>query len=197
MKIFIAGATGAVGMPLVRVLCALGHQVTGMTSAGAGVDRLRELGAEPSCADAFDAGAVRSAIKAASPDVVIDQLTWLPANPADIIRSMPDDTRLHREGGGILLSAAQDLGVSRYIVQSRGFTSMRRRDNSPTRQRGSGTTRPARSVKARERSASMRTRCLPPGHSTGLSCATASSTAPAPGIGRTAPLRIRCARAKQ
>ncbi|WP_206171227.1 NAD-dependent epimerase/dehydratase family protein [Trinickia terrae] len=75
MKIFIAGATGAVGLPLVRVLCALGHRVTGMTRAGAGVDRLRELGAQPSCADAFDSTAVRSAIEAASPDVVIDQLT--------------------------------------------------------------------------------------------------------------------------
>jgi 2-alkyl-3-oxoalkanoate reductase len=121
MKIFIAGATGAVGLPLVRVLCALGHQMTGMTRAGAGVDLLRELGARPSHADAFDARAVWSAIEAASPDVVIDQLTWLPANPADIIKSMPNDTRLHREGGANLLAAAQDLGVSRYIVQSRGF----------------------------------------------------------------------------
>ncbi|NTX29890.1 NAD(P)-dependent oxidoreductase [Burkholderia pyrrocinia] len=121
MKIFIAGATGAVGLPLVRVLCALGHQVTGMTRAGAGVDRLRELGAQVSCADAFDANAVHAAIEAAAPDVVIDQLTWLPANPADIIKSMPDDTRLHREGGANLLAAARALGVGRYIVQSRGF----------------------------------------------------------------------------
>ncbi|KVD74664.1 dTDP-4-dehydrorhamnose reductase [Burkholderia sp. ABCPW 14] len=121
MKIFVAGATGAVGLPLVRVLCTLGHQVIGMTRAGAGVDRLRELGAVPTCADAFDAGAVRSAIEVASPDVVIDQLTWLPANPADIIKSMPNDTRLHREGGTNLLAAARELGVGRYIVQSRGF----------------------------------------------------------------------------
>lgn len=121
MKIFVAGATGAVGLPLVRALCAQGHQVTGMTRAGAGVDRLRELGARPSFADAFDANAVRSAIEAASPDVVIDQLTWLPANPADIVKSMPNDTRLHREGGANLLAAAEALGVGRYIVQSRGF----------------------------------------------------------------------------
>lgn len=121
MKIFVAGATGAVGLPLVRALCTLGHQVTGMTRAGRGVDRLRELGAMPSMADAFDPKAVRAAIKAASPDVVIDQLTWLPANPADIIKSLPDDTRLHREGGGNLLAAARELGVGRYILQSRGF----------------------------------------------------------------------------
>jgi hypothetical protein len=83
----------------------LGHQVTGMTTAGPSVDRLRELGAEASSAGAFDPRAVRAAIEVASPDVVIDQLTWLSANPADIIRSMPNDTRLHREGGGNLLAA--------------------------------------------------------------------------------------------
>ncbi|AOK37806.1 NAD-dependent epimerase/dehydratase family protein [Burkholderia cenocepacia] len=121
MKIFIAGATGVIGLPLVRVLCALGHEVTGMTRAGAGVDRLRELGASVSVADAFDPKAVHTAIDAASPDVVIDELTWLPATPADIIKSMPNDTRLHREGGGNLLAAAQALGVKRYIMQSRGF----------------------------------------------------------------------------
>ena len=121
MKIFVAGATGAVGLPLVRALCTLGHQVTGMTRAGRGSDRLRELGVAVSTADAFDAEAVRRAIEAAGPDVVIDQMTWLPANPADIIKSLPDDTRLHREGGKNLLAAAEGLGVRRYILQSRGF----------------------------------------------------------------------------
>lgn len=121
MRIFIAGATGAVGLPLARSLSTLGHQVIGMTRLGSGVDRLRELGAEVSTADAFDPDAVRRAIETASPDAVIDQLTWLPANPADIIKTMPNDTRLHREGGGNLFAAAEKLGVSRYIMQSRGF----------------------------------------------------------------------------
>jgi nucleoside-diphosphate-sugar epimerase len=52
---------------------------------------------------------------------VIDQLTWLPPNPADLLKSMPLDTRLHREGGANLLAAAMELGVKRYIMQSRGF----------------------------------------------------------------------------
>ena len=121
MKIFVAGATGAVGLPLVRALCTLGHRVTGMTRAGPGVDRLRELGATASRADAFDRKAVRAAIEEAAPDVVIDQLTWLPADPADIIESLLNDTRLRREGGGNLLSAAQAVGVGRYVIQSRGF----------------------------------------------------------------------------
>jgi nucleoside-diphosphate-sugar epimerase len=121
MKIFVAGATGAVGLPLVRTLCTLGHEVTGLTRGGPGVDRLRELGASASTADAFDRQAVRDAIAAAAPDVVIDQLTWLPANPAEIIKSMPNDTRLHKEGGANLFAAAEELGVGRYILQSRGF----------------------------------------------------------------------------
>lgn len=121
MKIFVAGATGAVGLPLVRQLCTLGHQVVGMTRAGPGEDRLRALGASVSRADAFDPKAVHDAIAEASPDVVIDQLTWLPANPAEIIKSMPDDTRLHKEGGANLLAAAEAAGVGRYIMQSRGF----------------------------------------------------------------------------
>jgi 2-alkyl-3-oxoalkanoate reductase len=121
VKIFVAGATGAIGLPLVRALCALGHQVTGMTRARPNIDRLRELGADAISADAFDLRAVRSAIEAASPDVVIDQLTSLPANPADILKSIPDDTRLHHEGGGNLLTAARELGVGRYILQSKGF----------------------------------------------------------------------------
>jgi 2-alkyl-3-oxoalkanoate reductase len=121
MKIFVAGATGAIGLPLVRALCTLGHDVIGMTRAGRGGDRLRELGAVPSNVDAFDSTAVRAAIKAASPDAVIDQLSSLPVNPADILKSIPDDTRLHREGGSNLLAAARELCVGRYILQSKGF----------------------------------------------------------------------------
>jgi 2-alkyl-3-oxoalkanoate reductase len=121
MRIFIAGATGAIGLPLTRALCTLGHHVIGMTRAGARVDRLREVGAGVSYADAFDAKGVLHAIEEAAPDVVIDQLTWLPANPAEIIKSLPNDTRLRRDGGANLLSAAKAAGVRRYIVQSRGF----------------------------------------------------------------------------
>jgi 2-alkyl-3-oxoalkanoate reductase len=121
MKIFVAGATGAIGLPLVRALCALGHDVTGMTRSNRGVDCLREVGARVSRTDAFDSRAVRSAVEAASPDVVIDQLSSLPANPADILKSIPDDTRLHREGAANLLAAARELGVGRYVLQSKGF----------------------------------------------------------------------------
>ena len=121
MRVFVAGATGAVGLPLARALRTLGHQVIGMTRAGTGIDRPRELGAEASTADAFDPKAVLNAIEGAAPDVVVDQLTWLPANPADLVKSLPNDTRLRRDGGANLLSAARAVGVGRYIIQSRGF----------------------------------------------------------------------------
>jgi nucleoside-diphosphate-sugar epimerase len=121
MKIFVAGATGAIGLPLVRALCALGHKVTGMARGKRGIDSLHELGVDAFTADAFDPKAMRTAIETTSPDVVIDQLTSLPANPADILKSIPEDARLHREGGGNLLAAARELGVGRYILQSKGF----------------------------------------------------------------------------
>ena len=121
MKIFVAGATGAIGLPLVRALCTLGHKVTGIARGKRGLDCLHELGAGAFTVDAFDPKAVRTAIQTAAPDVVIDQLTSLPANPADVLKSIPEDARLHREGGGNLLAAARELGVGRYILQSKGF----------------------------------------------------------------------------
>jgi 2-alkyl-3-oxoalkanoate reductase len=121
MKIFVAGATGAIGLPLVRALREHGHDVIGMTRTERGVDLLRELGAAGSMTDAFDARAVRIAIESAAPDVVIDQLSSLPANPAEILNAIPGDTRLHAEGGENLLDAAAASGVGRYILQSKGF----------------------------------------------------------------------------
>ena len=61
MRVFVAGATGAIGQPLVRKLVANGHEVTGMTSKPEKADLVRELGAEPAVADALDAGAASSA----------------------------------------------------------------------------------------------------------------------------------------
>lgn len=121
MRIFVAGATGAIGLPLLRALCQQGHVVTGMTRTESGAKRLREFGAAAAITDAFDTSAVRRAIEVASPDVVIDQLSALPANPAEILKSMPDDTRLHAEGGANLLNAAAAFGVGRYVLQSKGF----------------------------------------------------------------------------
>ena len=121
LKIFVAGASGTLGLPLIRTLCALGYEVTGMVRASASVDRLCEVGATPAYADAFDAEQVTAAVCDAAPDIVIDQLSCLPSDPADLMKSMPNDTDLHRKGGANLLSAARQAGVRRYMVQSRAF----------------------------------------------------------------------------
>src|SRR3546814_14751634 len=98
MKIFVAGATGAEGLPLLRALRTLGHEVTGMTRGGAGVGLLSEVGTSASTTDAFDRQAVRASIAVAAPDMVIDQLTRLPADSPDITTPMPNTPRYHKQG---------------------------------------------------------------------------------------------------
>ena len=74
MKIFVAGATGAVGRPLVAAAIAAGHSVTGLTRTAAKADLLRRMGAEPAIANGLDAAAIQAAVASATPDVVIHQL---------------------------------------------------------------------------------------------------------------------------
>ena len=100
MKVFVAGATGAIGRPLIAELIRQGHRVTGMTRSGAGAQRLNEQGADAVLASALDGSAVDEAIRKARPDVVIDQLTSLPASPAEIATALPIDRQLRIDGGG-------------------------------------------------------------------------------------------------
>lgn len=121
MKIFVAGASGAIGLPLIAELIRQGHTVTGMTRSDAGAGKLKQQGAEVARVSAFDAPALEAALKRASPEVVIDELTALPRDPAKMPQAAPGDRRLRLEGGGNLLRLAQALGVRRYIQQSTGF----------------------------------------------------------------------------
>ncbi len=121
MKIFVAGATGVIGKPLISRLIAEGHEVAGLTQSAAGATRLREQGAEAIIANALDAQALDDAIRSTSPEIVIDQLTSLPKNPADMPKAAAGDARLRLEGGGNLLRAAQNHGARRYIQQSSAF----------------------------------------------------------------------------
>ncbi len=123
MKVFIAGATGAIGRPLVSALAAAGHEVMGMTSSERGLSVLRERGVEGVLADALDADAVRGAVARFKPHAIIDELTSLPKNyTPDEMRAAADRDRAVRiEGGRNLLNAAHDAGVRRYVVQSTGF----------------------------------------------------------------------------
>ncbi len=121
MKIFVAGASGAIGQPLIKELIRKGHTVTGMTRSEAGAERLKNLGATVAHVSAFDQAALEDALKRSSPEVIIDELTALPRHPAEMAEAAPGDRKLRLEGGGNLLRLARALGVRRYIQQSTGF----------------------------------------------------------------------------
>lgn len=121
MKIFIAGASGAIGQPLVAELLRHGHTVTGMTRSDAGAERLAGAGASVARISAFDRPALEEALHSFSPEIVIDQLTALPRHPAEMAAAAAGDHKLRLEGGGNLFRAAQAAGVHRYIQQSSGF----------------------------------------------------------------------------
>jgi nucleoside-diphosphate-sugar epimerase len=121
MKIFVAGASGAIGQPIITELIRRGHTVTGMTQSDEGARRLAALGASIAKADAFDASAVEAALRASGAEIVIDELTSLPKDPREMPSASPKDRKLRLEGGGNLLRAAETCGVRRYIQQSTGF----------------------------------------------------------------------------
>jgi 2-alkyl-3-oxoalkanoate reductase len=119
MRIFIAGATGAVGQPLVRRLVAGGHQVTGMTRTPRKAALLRDLGAEPVVADALDRDAVNAAVRAARPEVVVHQLTAIGAmHPRNVDASFEATNKLRTEGTDNLIAAAREARARLFVAQS-------------------------------------------------------------------------------
>ena len=121
MKIFVAGASGAIGQPLVAELIHQGHTVTGMTHSDAGAERLSKAGAAVARVSAFDAPALEEALRRCSAEIVIDELTALPKHPAEMAAAAAGDRRLRLEGGGNLFRAAQAAGVRRYLQQASAF----------------------------------------------------------------------------
>jgi nucleoside-diphosphate-sugar epimerase len=120
MKVFVAGATGAIGKHLVPMLVAHGHDVVGMTRTEAKRAQLRSVGARPVVADALDADAVGRAVGEAEPDVIVHQLTAIPAS-IDMRRFEAQfalTNRLRTEGTDNLLSAGRAAGVTRFVAQS-------------------------------------------------------------------------------
>jgi 2-alkyl-3-oxoalkanoate reductase len=121
MKVFVAGATGAIGKPLMRQLVEAGHDIAGMTSRPESAGAIEAAGATPVVCDALDAQAVAAAVRDAAPEVVISQLTRLPRdyNPRKI--DYRPSNRARTEGGHNLIEAARASGVSRFITQSIAF----------------------------------------------------------------------------
>jgi nucleoside-diphosphate-sugar epimerase len=120
MRVFVAGATGAVGRRLVPLLVASGHQVTATTRSAAKKDLLRALGAEPVVMDGLDATAVGEAVARARPDVVVHQMTSL-AGASDLRhfdRWFAATNELRTRGTDHLLAAAAAAGVERFVAQS-------------------------------------------------------------------------------
>jgi nucleoside-diphosphate-sugar epimerase len=118
LRIFLAGATGAVGQHLVPMLVERGHQVTGTTRSRA--DQLRAQGAEPVDVDPLDAAALRDAVVAARPDVVVHQLTALSelGMSRNFDRAFALTNRLRTEGTDNLIAAAKAAGARRLVWQS-------------------------------------------------------------------------------
>jgi len=123
MKVFVAGATGAIGRPLVSALMAEGHEVIGMSSSEEGARSLREKGIESVVANALDEAAVRTVIQKVRPNAVIEELTSLPKRytPEEMKAAATRDRSLRLTGGGNVQRAAEAAGAKRYIVQSTGF----------------------------------------------------------------------------
>jgi len=118
MKVFLAGASGAIGVPIVRRLVAGGHQVTAMTRSAANEPVLRALGASPVIADALDAEAVRRVVMAARPTHVIHQLTALPKGGPRSAKELIPTNRLRIEGTKNLIAAAVAAGATRFVAGS-------------------------------------------------------------------------------
>jgi 2-alkyl-3-oxoalkanoate reductase len=121
MRVFVAGASGAIGRPLVAELIRQGHQVTGITRRASSLEHLANLGAIILEVDVFDAAAVERALRQSQAEAVIDEITSLPATPAELGNALPGDRKVRIEGGGNLHRAAQAAGVLRYLQQSSGF----------------------------------------------------------------------------
>ena len=118
MHVFIAGGTGAIGVPLTRALIAGGHQVTASTRSAAKAAMLQQLGATPAIVDALDAEALRRAVVAAHPTHVVHQLTALPKGGAKSARDLEATNELRIAGTRNLIAAAVDAGAVRIVAGS-------------------------------------------------------------------------------
>lgn len=123
MRIFLAGASGAIGRRLTPLLLAAGHQVTGTTRSAGKAEQLKAHGVEAVVVDVLDAGALRDVVVTARPETVIHQLTDLPQvlDPASLRDALAPNSRLRIEGSANLVAAARAAGARRLIAQSIAF----------------------------------------------------------------------------
>ncbi|MGH6935644.1 MAG: NAD-dependent epimerase/dehydratase family protein, partial [Methylocella sp.] len=127
MKIFVAGATGALGRRLIPLLRAAGHEVAGLTRSPAKAGLLRDMGATPVIADALDPSAMMDVLQREKPEVVVHELTSIKkVDLRNFDQGFATTNRLRTEGTDNLLAAARKAGVGRFIAQSfAGWTYVR------------------------------------------------------------------------
>jgi nucleoside-diphosphate-sugar epimerase len=118
MKVLVVGASGAIGIPTVRVLRRKGHEVLGTTRSRERAGRIEALGARPAIVDAMDAGAVAAAVSEFRPEVVIDLLTALPKSGPLRPSHMRATNETRIKASGNVLAAAIQAGARRYLAES-------------------------------------------------------------------------------
>ena len=120
MRVFVAGATGAVGSRLTRLLVSSGHSVVGLTRIATEADAIVRVGAEVSVADALNRAALVAAVTGAKPDVIVHEMTAISAanDLRRFDRSFAATNRLRSQGLDNLLAAAKQAGTPRVIAQS-------------------------------------------------------------------------------
>jgi nucleoside-diphosphate-sugar epimerase len=122
MRIFLAGASGVIGLRLIPLLLSEGHVVAGMTRSPEKMGSLQELGAEPVLCDVFDERGLRDAVGDFGPDLVMHQLTDLPDEAERIPDFAAGNSRIRTEGTLNLLAAKWDAGARRFLAQSIAWT---------------------------------------------------------------------------
>jgi NAD(P)H-binding len=118
MRIFLAGATGVLGIRLLPLLVGAGHVVAGMTRSPGKVDAIRARGAEPVVCDVFEAARLVEAVKSFEPDAIVDQLTDLPDRRNELVAHAAKNDRIRTEGTRNLVAAATAAGTRRLVAQS-------------------------------------------------------------------------------
>ncbi len=123
MKVFLAGATGAIGRPLVTQLLAAGHEVIGMTRSEERAQQLRQQGAEAVVGDALEGDRLIQTVIDSQPDAVIHQLTAIPheIHPRKVARQFEQTNRLRAEATRSLIEGARQAGARRVVAQSIAF----------------------------------------------------------------------------
>jgi nucleoside-diphosphate-sugar epimerase len=121
MRVFVAGASGAIGRPLLPRLLAAGHEVTGMTRREERADEIRAAGGAAVVCDVFDTTALRDAVVAAAPEAVIHVLTALPPSYDPKSDYLAATNRIRIEGTRNLVAAAQAAGARRLVAESIAF----------------------------------------------------------------------------